>query len=160
MAFLACLLFIVGVSVYDTYLVLINRDAILFDERNPICEILIRQDPNNLTWFIVGKLAGNLGVVGTLLCLRWMGYQRILIVTIGVALFQFLLLTFLTFSDPMTGLLHFDGLYSRNPAIVAQAQTSVFLHSLALGGLLVTGTITGIRWKTIRNAPCSEPVTA
>ena len=159
-AFLGCLLFIVGVSIYDSYLVALYRDAILFDERNPICEILIRKDPNHLSWFMLGKFLGNLGVVGTLMLLRWIGYKQTLTVAVGVAFFQLALLTFLTFSDPMTGLLHFDDLYSQDPVRAAKAVNSALLHGVVMTVTIVAGLIVSVKWKNIRNTPRSEPATA
>ena len=159
-AFLGCLAFIVSVSIYDSYLVALYRECILYDERNPICEMLIRKDPNTLSWFMAGKLAGNLGVVGTLVLLRWVGYNRTLMVASGVAAFQLVLLTFLTISDPMTGLLHFDDLFSHNPAKAAKALNSAMLHAVVLSGMIALGVIIGVRWKTIRNSLGSEPLAA
>jgi hypothetical protein len=150
----------VGVSIYDSYLVALYRDFILHDERNPICEILIRKDPNNLSCFMLGKLLGNLGVIGTLMFLRWIGYKPTLTVTLGVALFQLALLTFLTFSDPRTGLLHFDDLFSHDPDRAAQALNSMMLQGVGLAVAISTGAIAAIRWKTIRNTGHSEPATA
>ncbi len=158
-AFLGCLLFIVGVSIYDSYLVALYREFILYDERNPVCEILIQKDPENLTWFMVGKLIGNMLVIGTLALLRWIGYKQTLTVALSVALFQFALLMFLTFSDPITGLLHFDDLFSHNPDRAAKALNSAMLHAIALA-ITVAGVITGIRWKSIRNISRSGPATA
>ena len=159
-AFLSCLLFIVGVSFYDCYLVAINRECILFDERNPICEILIRRDPNNLSWFMAGKLLGNLGVVGTLLLLHWIGYRHSLVVAQGVAIFQKALLIFLTFSDSKTGLLHFDDLLSHDPAKAAKAWNSAIMHAAACLGIVGIVVFSVIKWKSIRNPPCSEPAPA
>jgi len=159
-AFLGCLFFIVGVSIYDSYLVALYRDSILDDERNPICEILIQKDPDNLSWFMLGKLAGNFCVIGTLMLLRWIGYKYSLVVAFGVAIFQLALLTFLTFSDPLTGLLHFDDLLSTDPDRVAKAMYSAMLHVVALMLTSVAIGIAGIRWKTTRNTNGSEPAAA
>ena len=156
--FVACLAFIVSVSIYDCYLVAIYRDFILYDERNPICEMLIQKDPNHLSWFMTSKFFGNLFVLGTLLLLRWILYRQTLVVTIGVASFQFALLLFLTFSDPLTGLLHFDDLYSPNPIKAEKAMYSVMLHLAVLSGTIVVGVMTGIKWKTIRNNSHSAAV--
>jgi len=158
--FLGFLLFIVGVSIYDSYLVAIYRECILYDERNPICEMLIRKDPGNLSWFMAGKFLGNLCVVGTLLLLRWIGYGHTLVVARGVAFFQAALLVFLTLSDPKTGLLHFDDLSSHDPAKAATAVNSALLQAIVLVGIVGAAVFTVGKWKTIRNPPCSEPVTA
>jgi hypothetical protein len=127
-AFLSCILFIVGVSIYDSYLVVLYQDHILVDERNPICEMLIRKDPNQLSWFLMGKLLGNVGVVGSLLVLLKLKFHHTLTVAKAVAFFQFGLLFYLTFADHATGFLHFDDLFSSDPVRVGQAQFSVLIH--------------------------------
>ena len=150
--FFACLISIVGVSTYDTLLVILYRDSILDDERNPICELLIRKDPNQLTWFLLGKILGNAGVVGTLTALYRLDYHRVMTVATSVALFQYWLLVFLNFSDPLTGFLHFDGLLSKDPKQFASGLNSAMIHGFATVGLLMVGIITRITWKSIRNS--------
>ena len=149
-AFLGCLLFIVGVSIYDSYLVALYPLTILEDERNPICKLLIQKDPLNLSWFLAGKFIGNLIVIGTLSLLCWIGYRRFMTVTVGVTLFQLGLLAYLTLSDPVTGLLHFDDLVSHDPARAARA-----FKSLAIQMSILTCTVVGglaiISWRSKRS---------
>jgi len=138
--FMYCILFIGCVSIYDSYLVVQFREAILHDERNPICEMLIRKDPNSLSWFLAGKFLGNVGVIGILILLRKLRYQRTITVAKGVAFFQLCLLTYLTFSDHMTGFLHFDDLYSHDPERLRVARLSLAVHIAAL--VAITASIT------------------
>ena len=126
--FSACLLFIACVSIYDTYLVAFYKETILLDERNPICEYLIRQDTSQLTWFLCGKLVGNLVVISTLLSLFFFGFSQALTVAKSVACFQLLLLSYLWFSDPISGVLHFDGFLSTNPYEFRNAVLSAMVH--------------------------------
>ena len=145
--FVGCLLFIVGVSIYDSYLVALYSNTILKDERNPICKLLILKDPEQLSWFLAGKFIGNAGVVGTLTLLHWFGYKRTLTVVASVALFQLGLLTYLTFSDPITGLLHFDGLLSHNPHVFERAFETTMMHVKVLLSALTVGGLTIVMWK-------------
>lgn len=151
--FFACLVFIVGVSIYDTYLVFLYQDSILFNEFNPICELLIRKDPHQLSWFLLGKTLGNLGVVGTLMTLYRLGYRWTNSVATNVALFQLLLLVFLNFSDPRTGFLSFDGLFSHDPEKFAQGVSSAAIHGFAILGFLMVWVLTRIWWRTMRSSP-------
>lgn len=150
--FFACLIFIIGVSTYDTYLVVLYRESILDDERNPICELLIRKDPLQLSWFLLGKILGNIFVVGTLVALDRFGYRRSMTIATSVALFQFWLLVFLNFSDPLTGFLYFDGLFSHDPKQFAQGLSSAVIHGVVTIGLLMFSILTRIWWKSIRNS--------
>ena len=149
--FLGCLLLIVSISIYDSYLVAIFPKTILEDERNPICKILIQQDPDKLSWFLAGKFIGNAVVVGTLTLLYWFGYKRVMTVAKGVALFQLGLMTYLTFSDPITGLLHFDGLFSHNPDVVKRAYETTLMHVKVLLSVLTVGGTAIIVWKRNSN---------
>ena len=90
-----CIVFIVCVSIYDTYLILIYPDGILSGELNPMCRFLIRQDQSYFSWFIGGKLIGNIMVVGVLLGLYYFRFRHVLTVAKGVAFFQLSLLAFL-----------------------------------------------------------------
>jgi hypothetical protein len=150
--FFACLVFILGVSIYDTYLVVLYRDSILVDERNPICELLIRQDPRQLSWFLLGKTLGNLGVMATLMALYWFRYPWAISVAASVAMFQFWLLVFLNFSDPLTGFLYFDGLLSHDPKQFAEGVSSASTHGLVTLGFLMVGILMRIWWKSLRNS--------
>ena len=149
-AFSLCLLFIVCVSIYDTYLVTIYRDSILIDERNPICLFLIQQDTSKLTWFLAGKLLGNLAVVGTLLGLFYFGFRRALTVAKGVACFQLLLLIYLLFSDPVTGVLDFDGFMSNSPFKFREAVLSAVVHIGVVVPTLMGSVIVKRKWDSTR----------
>ena len=146
--FLACLTFIVCVSIYDSYLVVLYRDSILDDERNPICKLLIRQDPYQLSWFLLGKALGNVVVVGTLIALKRFGYRANMTIATSIALFQFCLLLYLNFSDRMTGFLHFDGLCSHEPERFQEGLNSVVVHGVALIGILMVGIVTRTSWRS------------
>lgn len=95
-------LFIAIVSVYDSYLVTIESQ-ILQMEKNPICAALIRLDPEGFSYFIIGKTAGTLAVVGALLFFHRIKYSHALLVTNGVVAFQAMLLIYLHLSDPRIG---------------------------------------------------------
>lgn len=148
--FSLCLLFIVCVSIYDTYLVVLFRDSILVDERNPICEYLIRQDTGQLTWFIVGKLVGNLAVVGTLLGLYGFRFRRTLTVTKGVACFQLMLLVYLHLSDKASGVLNFDGFWSPSQMEFRKSVVSAMVHIGVGVPMLVGGVFAKRRWDSTR----------
>ena len=145
-----CLIFIVCVSIYDTYLVAAYRDTILLNERNPICLFLIQQDFGQLTWFLGGKLVGNLVVVGTLLGLLFSGFRQTLTVAKGVAGFQFLLLIYLHFSDPMSGVLDFDGITSPYAYEFREALLSVTAHVGVLALALTGGVLIKRKWDQRR----------
>ena len=149
-AFLGCLLFIVGVSIYDSYLVALYPLTILEDERNPICKMLIQKDPLYLSWFLAGKFIGNLIVVGSLALMSWIGYRRIMAVTFGVTLFQAGLLAYLTLSDPLTGVLHFGDLFSHDPARAAQALKSLAIHMSIFSCTVIVGGLTVVGWRSKR----------
>ena len=151
-----CLLFIVCVSIYDTYLVSVYRDTILLEERNPICLYLIQQDTSQLTWFIAGKLVGNLVVAGTLLSLFWFGFRRALTVAKGVACFQFLLLFYLLFSDPTTGILDFDGLVSSSSSEFRQAVLSAMAHIGVVVPTLMGSVLVKRKWDLSRALRCER----
>ncbi|MFK7767573.1 MAG: hypothetical protein AB8B55_10160 [Mariniblastus sp.] len=153
----ACISFIAGVSIYDTYLVMYFRETILLDERNPICEALIRKDEAGLSWFVCGKVIGNLFVIGTLLLLYRFKYQYTLAVALAVASFQFTLLMFLWFSDHKTGFLHFDGLWSRDPFKYAQSLRSLVVHLLFIIVLFAVAAFVRIRCKVKQVPRLSNP---
>ena len=143
-----CLLCIVSVSIYDAYLVVLFKGEILFDERNPICVMLIRKDPNSLTWFLGGKFLGNVFVVATLVFLRWIRYSRAMAIAKGVAAFQIGLLFYLTFADQNTGFLHFDGLFSNDPIHFNEALVSIGIHFSALMTIVAVGV--AVRWSFVQ----------
>jgi hypothetical protein len=98
---LGCL-FIGIVSIYDTYLVVIEPN-ILAMEKNPICTRLIKMDPDSLSYFIAGKMAGTLVVISVLSLIHHLRYSGTLVVTGGVVAFQAMLLIYLHLSDPRIG---------------------------------------------------------
>lgn len=143
--FAYCILCILLVSIYDSYMVVLYRKSILSIERNPICEFLIRQDPYSLTWFLVGKVLGNAGVIGTLSLLFWCGYRHTILIAKCLAFFQILLLVYLMFSDPLSGFLHFDGLHSGNATHFRKGMNSALIHLAILGPVLAAFVI--MKWK-------------
>ena len=145
--FAVCLLFIVSVSVYDSLLVVQFQETILHDERNPICAMLIQQDPHHLTWFLTGKTLGNLLVISTLIGLARFKYRHVMLVVTYVALFQLSLVFYLNYSDKQTGFLHFDGLFSRDPVMFASGIKSLLIHLTAVMSI----TLTAVTSWTIRS---------
>lgn len=88
------LLFIATVSLLDTYLAVIN-DQIKHDEQNPICLALILMEPVHFTWFILGKLIGNIVVLGTLFWMLRCNYRFSRQIVFAIVGFQILLLCYL-----------------------------------------------------------------
>ncbi len=83
------------ISVYDAYLVRVYRSFILDVERNPVCVMLIRWDPNELSYFVVAKATGTIAVLVALaVLLAWRRRIALLVVT-GVTMFQLALLGYL-----------------------------------------------------------------
>lgn len=126
-----CITIIVAISIFDTYMVVKYRHVILEGERNPICEVLIRQDPIKLSWFVTAKMLGNLGVVACLTSLYRFGYPHCLLVAKWITTFQIALFAYLNLSDPMTGFLHFDDLF-RPSYHQAKAIISLLKHLTGL----------------------------
>jgi len=145
-----CLLVIACVSIYDTYLVVLYRETILLDERNPLCEYLIRQDTVQLSWFILGKLVGNLAVIGTLLGLFFFRFRRVLTVAKGVACFQLMLLAYLQLSDKTSGVLHFDGFWSPSQMEFRNSVVSAIVHIGVVVPTLVGGVFVKRKWDSRR----------
>lgn len=94
-----CFLIIASISSVDIWFA-VQNSSIMKVEQNPICLALMKLDPHNFTYFIAGKASGTLLVITTLLLLHRWKYRHALTVTVGVALFQLGLLTYLTLSDP------------------------------------------------------------
>ena len=86
--------FIAAVSVLDTWLVILNLPSMLYVEENWICRWLIRADPHGLAYFLPAKAAGTAAVLlilrGIVLRLERHG----MLITSGVALYQFSLLLY------------------------------------------------------------------
>jgi len=94
--------FIAIVSAYDTYLVTIEEN-ILFMEKNPICVLLIKLDPNGFSYFIMGKATGTVVVISSILFFHCKRYSYAWMVTRAIVAFQAMLLIYLHFSDPLLG---------------------------------------------------------
>jgi len=95
-----CLFTIAAISATDIWFAVANS-CIQLVEQNPICMALIELDPDGFSFFILGKSAGTLMVILTLVFLHRRQYRHATAVTIAVTLFQIGLLTYLTLSDPM-----------------------------------------------------------
>ena len=95
-------LFIALVSIHDTYLVVIE-EHILKLEKNPICAYLIRLEPNNCSFFILGKMIGAFTVIISLMALYRMRYAHANLITGAVVIFQAALVMYLHLSDPLIG---------------------------------------------------------
>ena len=150
-----CIAIIVSVSALDTWLVYAYRESILHDERNPICELLIQLDPNHLSCFLLGKVLGNLAVIAVLVGLYRFEFRNCNAVAISVAGFQAMLMFYLWFSDPLTGLLHFDGLFTNNPILFRNSFHSLCWHLIgvaAIGGCARAG----YRFVNQRKHPSNE----
>ena len=130
---------------------LVYPAGILLEERNPICLYLIRQDVSQFSWFIGGKVLGNIVVVSTLLGLYFSGFRHALTVAKGVASFQLSLLVFLHFSDSRTGLLHFDGIGSNAPWEFYPAMWSLLLHLGVIATLIVGAVYAKRKWGLARS---------
>ena len=143
----ACIAIILSVSVLDTYFVYLFKHVIVEFERNPICLALIGRDPQDLSWFIGGKLLGNLGVVTVLVLLFRFGYRNSNLVAVAVAGFQITLTFYICLADPQTGFLAFDGLFSDSRLLFKRSLTSLLLHLATFS--VIAGTVSLIyRFKT------------
>lgn len=129
---LACIIVILAVSTLDTCLVYFFKHVIVEFEKNPICLALIQRDPQDLTWFVGGKLLGNLAVVTALTILFRFKYRNRNLVALAVAGFQIALTVYLCLSDPISGVLSFDGLFSNSPLRFRRSLDSLLLHLAAI----------------------------
>lgn len=93
------LLFIAVVSAVDIWFAVANS-SILYVEKNPICEFLLRLDPESCVFFVIGKSFGTATVLLTLASLHMYGYRHARLVTTAITCFQVCLFVFLTLSDP------------------------------------------------------------
>lgn len=115
-----CFFTIVAVSAFDTWSTAANTQ-ILRMEQNPICMALLRLDPEGCVFFVLGKSAGTLVTLSTLIVLLKSGYRHAMLVTGSVATFQLGLLTYLCLSDPMMhGLPNFLLLFKETPESIFQ----------------------------------------
>ena len=131
----ACIAVIIAVSALDTYLVCTLKHVIVEFERNPICLALIQRDPEDLSWFIGGKMLGNLAVVSVLVCLFRYRYRNRKFVALSVAGFQVFLTLYLCCADPFTGFLSFDGLFSHSQTLYRKSVDSLLIHLAALSAI-------------------------
>jgi hypothetical protein len=97
LAFTALWLLILVVAVVDGYLLLIHRQIMIHAELNPVGRFLLALDHGNVRYFFIAKCCGTIAASSFLLVLYWTRARMGLVVTIGVALFQFGLLSFLLF---------------------------------------------------------------
>lgn len=132
---MGCITVILAVSTLDTCLVYFLKNVIVEFERNPICLALIQRDPQDLTWFVCGKLLGNLAVVTALTILFRFEYRNRNLVALAVAGFQIALTFYLCLADPITGFLSFDGLFSDSPLLFRRSLDSLLLHLAALSAI-------------------------
>lgn len=93
--FTVCCSLITLIGVLDTWLVVKYANSIYEMEENPICLILIRQDPYDLMVFVYGKAIGLVVVNSVLLGLFYYWRKVGVVVTYGVTLFQLSLLAYL-----------------------------------------------------------------
>jgi hypothetical protein len=95
LAFVSVWLFVGLVSAYDAYLVVLYAESILGMEQNPICRYLIERD-TGLTLFLQAKGAGTCTVLAILGALYLRRQRQAQFIAGGVALFQLVLLWYLT----------------------------------------------------------------
>lgn len=93
---LCCL--IVGVSLYDTFLIVKYADHIATMEENPIGVWLLRIANGGIGVFVRAKLAGTLIVLAVLLTMWKRKSRTVVPVTTSLAVYQLGLLTYLTFA--------------------------------------------------------------
>jgi hypothetical protein len=93
---LAVLLIAVA-SIYDAYLVYEYREGIV--ENNPICDWLIRQEPDSVSLFLVAKGAGTAGVVAVLIGLFAFWRRAGVAAAVSLVMFQAGLMVYLHTSE-------------------------------------------------------------
>ena len=115
---MGCMILIITVAGLDTWFA-VDNTHILQVEKNPICEALLRLDPNSCVYFITGKIIGTVSCLGFIATLFRVRYRHAGLVLGCVTTFQVCLLIFLIFSDPtMHGLPNFGVLFNE-PANVS-----------------------------------------
>ena len=111
---MCCFSAILFVAAADTWFAVVN-ERILLEEKNPVCEWLIRLAPESCSFFIAGKICGTLLVVATLYTLLRVRYRFARLVIAVVALFQLGLITYLCLADPLlNGWINFDVLFDES----------------------------------------------
>jgi hypothetical protein len=98
--FAACCLFVMAVSVHDAMLVILNDVVICDVEHNPIGRWLIELQDGEVWLFVLVKLVGTSVACAALVTLYRVRADLALAVSKGVALFQAVLLCYLTFECP------------------------------------------------------------
>jgi hypothetical protein len=88
---------IAGASIYDAYLVYKYREGVV--ERNPICDWLIRQEPDSVSLFLVAKGTGTAGVVSVLIGLYAFWRRAGVTAAISLVMFQAGLMVYLHTSE-------------------------------------------------------------
>ncbi len=90
--------FILGVSLYDTFLIVQFKDLIAQTEQNPVGRWLIHIANGDVGVFVRVKLAGTIIVMATLATLYKRRSKKTLPVTTSIAGYQSGLLAYLTFA--------------------------------------------------------------
>jgi hypothetical protein len=91
-------LFVIGVSVYDGYLVLSNRAVIMSTERNPVGRWLLSLGGGDVWLLLAAKAAGTIVAGALLLLLFWSHRPLGQIACAALATAQLLLLAWLQFA--------------------------------------------------------------
>jgi hypothetical protein len=89
-------LFAIAVSVYDGYLLVINRDQMLTAEQNPVGRWLIALNHGGVWYLLAAKFLGTIVSCAIMLALARRTLQMGVLVAAGVAIAQFALLLVLT----------------------------------------------------------------
>lgn len=89
-------LFILAVSLYDTYLIVEFSESLIYMEENPVGQWLIRVAHGEVGVFVRVKLAGTLIVLLALAMLRRFQRKQSVPVSVSVASFQAGLFTYLS----------------------------------------------------------------
>jgi hypothetical protein len=93
-----CCLSVATVSAHDALLVVLNRANIGEYERNPVGRWLIELQGGEVWLFVLVKLVGTAVVCAALVTLYQWRARLALLVGSGVAVFQMILLWYLTFA--------------------------------------------------------------
>lgn len=88
-------MFVIGVSVFDAYLVLELRDVIHDTERNPLGIMLIRAAGGRVWPFLFAKLGGTVLACMTVLIIFRRNHRMGLTIALAMAAFQLGLLLYL-----------------------------------------------------------------
>lgn len=91
-------LFIIAVSIYDAYLVLVLRDVIHATERNPLGLVLLKLAGGSVWLFLLAKVSGTILACMLLLILFRSNWKVGLAIASVMAVLQLALLLFLQFA--------------------------------------------------------------